>query len=76
MKWHDYFSFTIHEFPIILIRKYNLNVWEEKSTIWLIQILSKLLVFRRDAENGYVSLYLKVLGFKIIERMPQNEKWF
>jgi hypothetical protein len=32
MRWHDYFAFVLHEFPVLLIRRYD---WmdEERSTL-------------------------------------------
>ena len=37
MRWHDYFSIIIHEFPIILFRKYD---WMDKeSSTFMVQVL-------------------------------------
>jgi len=36
MRWHDYVSIIIHEFPILLVRKYD---WmKDESSTLIIQI--------------------------------------
>lgn len=43
-RWHDYFAFLIHEFPILLIRRYD---WMDKeSSTLMVQVLG-FKVFQR-----------------------------
>lgn len=38
VRWHDYISILINEFPVILVRKYDYPHENDKSTL-MIQIL-------------------------------------
>jgi hypothetical protein len=40
VQWHDYVAIIIHEFPILLVRRYNFGLHsEEMTTTYLVQIL-------------------------------------
>jgi hypothetical protein len=40
MRWHDYFSIIINEFPIVLVRRYEFGVHRgEYKKCYLVQIL-------------------------------------
>lgn len=49
VRWHDYFSFMINEFPVVLVRKYD---WPNEGDQWvfLVQILG-FKVFERMSEE-------------------------
>ena len=38
VRWHDYFSFIVNEFSIVLVRKYDWPFGDNRTYVFLIDI--------------------------------------
>ena len=39
MRWHDYLSVMVHEFPIVLVRRYDFDADGDWESTYMVQIL-------------------------------------
>ncbi len=47
VRWHDYFTIMVNEFPIILVRKYD---WHKNDTYTFIVQVMGIKVYQRIGE--------------------------